>query len=119
MRVLMILPLAIGLAGCAEMSRAPAWPDHVTLHGTQMRVSFSDGTVCRAQIADAPSGDLQGCRWPMHYDVSGYRPSYLAGVPGIGQWFQSYAKIELSAPSGQRWRFETPDPAPTNARGDG
>ena len=119
MRNVMILPLLIGLAGCAGMTRAPSWPDDVRLQGTQMRVSFNDGTVCRTDIARAASGALPGCRWPMSYAVTRYQPSHLARLPEVGGLFQPYAQITLRAPSGLTWKFQTPPEPPARSQGEG
>ncbi|KEP70959.1 hypothetical protein DL1_13385 [Thioclava dalianensis] len=117
MRLWMILPLV--LAGCAAGARAPSWPDQVTIHRTDMRVSFNDGTVCRADIAQAPSGKLQGCRWPMAYTVRDYKPSVIGRAGALSEIFEPYAKITLSAPSGMTWHFETPPPIPATDHGEG
>lgn len=118
MRFMLILPLA--LAACATGTRAPSWPDKVHLTGTRMEVSFNDGTLCHAEIEGTFAGTLNDCPYPMSYEVTGYKPSYLATAPGgLGDLFEPYAKVRLTTPTGMSWRFKTPQPIPTKDQGAG
>lgn len=116
MRAALILPLL--LAACAGGMRAPSWPDDVSFRGDVMRVSFNDGTRCSASAAQG-TGTLGDCRYPLHYRIEDFRPSHLAGVPGIGGLFQPYARVVLSDASGRSWTFRTPRPIATRDQGDG
>lgn len=81
-----------------------------------LTVAFSDGSRCSADTLAARSGELTGCAWPMHYDVTYYHPSLAAGTP-LAPLFQDYATVRLSRPSaggaatadGTVWTFRTPD----------
>lgn len=118
MRLALILPLV--LAACMPGARAPSWPDDISFRGTVMRVSFNDGTVCGANIAGNYTGDLQGCPYPMRYQVTRFEPSYLAGAPGgVGDLFQPYAEVTLKDAQGHRWTFKTPPEIPPHAQGSG
>ncbi|PFG63866.1 hypothetical protein AXZ77_2487 [Thioclava sp. ES.031] len=114
----LLAPLALAACVPGQGSRAPSWPDNVSFQGTVMRVSFIDGTVCRANISGQYTGDLAGCPYPMRYQVTRFEPSYLAGS-GVGGLFQPYAEVTLKDASGRRWQFKTPKEIPPRGRGAG
>ncbi|MEO1948691.1 MULTISPECIES: hypothetical protein [unclassified Thioclava] len=114
----LLAPLALAACVPGQGTRAPSWPDRVTFQGTVMRVSFIDGTVCRANISGQYTGDLAGCPHPMRYQVTRFEPSYLGGV-GVGNIFQPYAEVTLKDAQGRRWSFKTPEPIPSRSQPDG
>lgn len=107
--------LAIGLlAGCATLPPGPdAYPQKVTIGGSSMRVAFSDGEVCRAEVGmEGGAGRLEGCAHPFDWQVTILRRNFLE--PFLGAIVAPYGRVTLSDPASDRsWSFRTPFELPT------
>ena len=111
---------ALGLAACAPA--APARPVAATLLADQLRVTFSDGSICRAQAGFAGSvqeGALAPCPNPTRYSVDATaRPNPVARVVGevftaldLGDTLSPHASVTLTDADGRVTVFTSPVPA--------
>lgn len=104
---LLFLTLPVLAAACAM--DLPANPDRVTLRSNDLAVHFFDGSVCRADIAAAPSGRFAACAQQMDYKVTVHSPSLAAGTV-LETMMEPYATIELFRPQdNRRWTWQTPN----------
>jgi len=93
------------LAGCAIPPEA-AHPTDATIRGSELRVRFSDGGLCRAALGpEGGQGDFacpQGGSWAVRIDG----PNPLSAV--FGDAVAPYGEIVLRRPDGRTFRFLTP-----------
>lgn len=102
-RLVFALPLL--LTACAIPPEA-AQPTAATIRGTELRVTFSDGGVCRAALGpEGGQGEL-ACPQGGTYDVRIDKPNLLE--PVFGDAVAPYADIAVTRGDGRTFRFRTP-----------
>lgn len=102
---LALAALPLMLAACAALQPAPRAAD-AGISGDVLRVSFTDGSVCRATLApEGGAGDFADCAVPASYDVRILRPNPLA--PVLRDLVEPFAEIAVTA-GGATTRFRTP-----------
>lgn len=108
----MMLPAVALLAGCAGYDY-PVEPEGITLHEStehrmELKVRFIDGTICTADVDQAPSGQLSPCAYPFTYSVALQHRSITSGTP-LSPYFEPYATVKVTRPAdGRVWTWETP-----------
>lgn len=113
MRLFSLFSLA-ALAGCAQLT-GPANPASVSLLENTLAVHFYDGTVCRADIAAAPAGQLPDCAHALDYAVTVHHAPWIKGAEKL---LEPYAEIALTRPAdGRRWLWRTPQGTGTGRDG--
>ncbi len=108
-RAFIALPL-LALAACALPEGAAPRPDRVSLGGTQMAVSFPDGTRCTADVPlTGGTGQLSDCAYPLDWQVAITKRNYLEPILGVA--VSPYATVSLTDAAGRTTQFRLPVPA--------
>jgi hypothetical protein len=98
--------LPILLAACAVLPEE-AVPLGATIRGSELRVSFSDGGICRAALASEGGQGSFACPQGADYDVRIEGRNLLE--PVLGDIVAPYATIVVTrAVDGRAFRFRTP-----------
>lgn len=117
MRNAILLPMIFGLAGCVGLS--PAIPQAARMTQSELIVTLSDATVCRAPIsATGAAGQLTACGPGFAYEVEIVRkPNLLRqmaeaafGALGAEGQLAPIGRVTLTDSAGKRYDFVSPVP---------
>jgi hypothetical protein len=108
MRLSLSLAALATLSACAAAApQMLANPERIDLLENRLSVHFSDGSICRADIAAAPQGRLPGCATATDYAVVIHHKVW---VQGAEPFMEPYATVTLTrAADGRRYSWQTPD----------
>ncbi len=107
MRPALICLLSFVLGACALPQGAEPRPERVSLGGTQMAVSFPDGTRCITEVPlTGGSGHLSNCAHRLDWQVTITKRNYLE--PLLGPVVSPYASVRLTDPAGRITFFRLP-----------
>lgn len=107
MRAAPVLIPLLALAACVLPNQGTPRPERVSLGGTQMAVSFPDGTRCTAEVPlTGGSGSLSDCAHPLDWQVTITKRNYLE--PLFGALVSPYASVRLTDASGRVTFFRLP-----------
>lgn len=117
MRLLTVLAALLPFAGCAAL-QGPVVPESLRLDASRLHLRLSDGTLCEANWAQAPTGRLEGCGPGYGYAVEVERnPNILRmlveglmlnlGAEGV---LAPMAEVVITDPAGSDYVFTSPAP---------
>jgi hypothetical protein len=119
MRNAILLPMVLGLGACVPMQ--PAVPQAARLTQTELIVTLSDATICRAPSGPAgASGRFDRCGPGYAYQVELVsRPNLLRqmaeaafGALGADDQLSPMGRVTLTDAAGTQFAFVSPVPVP-------